>query len=126
MVHAVPVLMNIVSNLLLRTLNVSESIQIWSNPFIQVSRAGDSSRQAAELVLRWAQELMLLHSQSCSNHKCIFFPTHVLLLKKSDVYFRIFQILFSNWRSISKLCCWESLSRACHPILPWRMQKTIR
>ncbi|NWZ27840.1 ABCA5 protein, partial [Asarcornis scutulata] len=35
MVHAVPVLMNIVSNLLLRTLNVSESIQIWSNPFIQ-------------------------------------------------------------------------------------------
>lgn len=74
MVHAVPVLMNIVSNLLLRTLNVSESIQIWSNPFIQVSRAGDSSQQAAELVLRWAQELMLLHSQSCSNHKCIFFP----------------------------------------------------
>ncbi|NXI63371.1 ABCA5 protein, partial [Anseranas semipalmata] len=35
MVHSVPVLMNIVSNLLLRTLNVSESIQIWSNPFIQ-------------------------------------------------------------------------------------------
>ncbi|NXK49651.1 ABCA5 protein, partial [Chauna torquata] len=35
MVHSVPVLMNIVSNLLLRTLNVTESIQIWSNPFIQ-------------------------------------------------------------------------------------------
>lgn len=37
MVHSLPVLMNIVSNLLLRNLNVTESIQIWSNPFIQVS-----------------------------------------------------------------------------------------
>lgn len=36
MVHSVPVLMNIVSNLLLRNLNVTESIQIWSNPFVQV------------------------------------------------------------------------------------------
>ncbi|XP_008629370.1 PREDICTED: ATP-binding cassette sub-family A member 5 [Corvus brachyrhynchos] len=35
MVHSLPVLMNIVSNLLLRSLNVTESIQIWSNPFIQ-------------------------------------------------------------------------------------------
>ncbi|XP_010131445.1 PREDICTED: ATP-binding cassette sub-family A member 5-like, partial [Buceros rhinoceros silvestris] len=35
MVHSVPVLMNIVSNLLLRNLNVTESIQIWSNPFVQ-------------------------------------------------------------------------------------------
>uniref|UniRef100_A0A8D2MG94 ATP binding cassette subfamily A member 5 n=1 Tax=Zonotrichia albicollis TaxID=44394 RepID=A0A8D2MG94_ZONAL len=37
MVHSLPVLMNIVSNLLLRSLNVTESIQIWSNPFIQVN-----------------------------------------------------------------------------------------
>uniref|UniRef100_A0A8C0BD03 Cholesterol transporter ABCA5 n=1 Tax=Buteo japonicus TaxID=224669 RepID=A0A8C0BD03_9AVES len=37
MVHSLPVLMNIVSNLLLRNLNVTESIQIWSNPFIQVN-----------------------------------------------------------------------------------------
>uniref|UniRef100_A0A8C3KGP5 Cholesterol transporter ABCA5 n=1 Tax=Calidris pygmaea TaxID=425635 RepID=A0A8C3KGP5_9CHAR len=36
MVHSLPVLMNIVSNLLLRSLNVTESIQIWSNPFVQV------------------------------------------------------------------------------------------
>ncbi|NXJ80394.1 ABCA5 protein, partial [Trogon melanurus] len=35
MVHSLPVLMNIVSNLLLRNLNVTESIQIWSNPFVQ-------------------------------------------------------------------------------------------
>ncbi|XP_068769447.1 cholesterol transporter ABCA5 isoform X2 [Struthio camelus] len=35
MVHSLPVLINIVSNLLLRNLNVTESIQIWSNPFIQ-------------------------------------------------------------------------------------------
>ncbi|KFW91411.1 cholesterol transporter ABCA5 isoform X1 [Phalacrocorax carbo] len=35
MVHSLPVLMNIVSNLLLRNLNVTESIEIWSNPFIQ-------------------------------------------------------------------------------------------
>ncbi|NXP86191.1 ABCA5 protein, partial [Passerina amoena] len=35
MVHSLPVLMNIVSNLLLRSLNVTESIQIWSNPLIQ-------------------------------------------------------------------------------------------
>ncbi|NXD62039.1 ABCA5 protein, partial [Eolophus roseicapillus] len=35
MVHSLPVLMNIISNLLLRNLNVTESIQIWSNPFIQ-------------------------------------------------------------------------------------------
>ncbi|NXM08997.1 ABCA5 protein, partial [Tyrannus savana] len=35
MVHSLPVLMNIVSNLLLHSLNVTESIQIWSNPFIQ-------------------------------------------------------------------------------------------
>lgn len=39
MVHSLPVLMNIVSNLLLRSLNVTESIQIWSNPFIQVSNS---------------------------------------------------------------------------------------
>uniref|UniRef100_A0A8C3KJ69 Cholesterol transporter ABCA5 n=1 Tax=Calidris pygmaea TaxID=425635 RepID=A0A8C3KJ69_9CHAR len=38
MVHSLPVLMNIVSNLLLRSLNVTESIQIWSNPFVQVSK----------------------------------------------------------------------------------------
>lgn len=37
MVHSLPVLMNIVSNLLLRSLNVTESIQIWSNPLVQVS-----------------------------------------------------------------------------------------
>ncbi|NXP42679.1 ABCA5 protein, partial [Leiothrix lutea] len=37
MVHSLPVLMNIVSNLLLGSLNVTESIQIWSNPLIQVS-----------------------------------------------------------------------------------------
>uniref|UniRef100_A0A8B9FZN3 Cholesterol transporter ABCA5 n=1 Tax=Amazona collaria TaxID=241587 RepID=A0A8B9FZN3_9PSIT len=37
MVHSLPVLMNIISNLLLRNLNVTESIQIWSNPFIQVN-----------------------------------------------------------------------------------------
>lgn len=37
MVHSLPVLMNIVSNLLLHSLNVTESIQIWSNPFVQVS-----------------------------------------------------------------------------------------
>lgn len=37
MVHSLPVLMNIVSNLLLRSLNVTESIQIWSNPLIQAS-----------------------------------------------------------------------------------------
>ncbi|NWV69475.1 ABCA5 protein, partial [Malurus elegans] len=35
MVHSLPVLMNVISNLLLRSLNVTESIQIWSNPFIQ-------------------------------------------------------------------------------------------
>ncbi|NXD10076.1 ABCA5 protein, partial [Nothocercus nigrocapillus] len=35
MVHSLPVLFNIVSNLLLRNLNVTESIQIWSNPFVQ-------------------------------------------------------------------------------------------
>ncbi|KAM4673147.1 cholesterol transporter ABCA5 isoform 2-T4 [Amazona ochrocephala] len=35
MVHSLPVLMNIISNLLLRNLNVTENIQIWSNPFIQ-------------------------------------------------------------------------------------------
>ncbi|NXA35904.1 ABCA5 protein, partial [Eudromia elegans] len=35
MVHSLPVLFNIVSNLLLRSLNVTESIQIWSNPFVQ-------------------------------------------------------------------------------------------
>ncbi|NXV64755.1 ABCA5 protein, partial [Molothrus ater] len=35
MVHSLPVLMNIVSNLLLRSLNVTESIQIWSNPLVQ-------------------------------------------------------------------------------------------
>ncbi|NXM13575.1 ABCA5 protein, partial [Ploceus nigricollis] len=35
MVHSLPVLMNLVSNLLLRSLNVTESIQIWSNPLIQ-------------------------------------------------------------------------------------------
>ncbi|NXY37821.1 ABCA5 protein, partial [Pomatorhinus ruficollis] len=37
MVHSLPVLMNVVSNLLLGSLNVTESIQIWSNPLIQVS-----------------------------------------------------------------------------------------
>uniref|UniRef100_A0A8C3V6W8 Cholesterol transporter ABCA5 n=1 Tax=Catharus ustulatus TaxID=91951 RepID=A0A8C3V6W8_CATUS len=37
MVHSLPVLMNIVSNLLLRSLNVTESIQIWSNPLVQVN-----------------------------------------------------------------------------------------
>ncbi|XP_059720093.1 cholesterol transporter ABCA5 isoform X1 [Haemorhous mexicanus] len=35
MVHSLPVLMNVVSNLLLRSLNVTESIQVWSNPLIQ-------------------------------------------------------------------------------------------
>ncbi|XP_019349796.1 cholesterol transporter ABCA5 [Alligator mississippiensis] len=35
MVHSLPVLMNVISNLVLRDLNVTESIQIWSNPFIQ-------------------------------------------------------------------------------------------
>ncbi|NXR56080.1 ABCA5 protein, partial [Hippolais icterina] len=35
MVHSLPVLMNIVSNLLLGSLNVTENIQIWSNPLIQ-------------------------------------------------------------------------------------------
>ncbi|CAM5096965.1 unnamed protein product [Natator depressus] len=35
MVHSLPVLMNIISNLFLRNLNVTENIQIWSNPFIQ-------------------------------------------------------------------------------------------
>uniref|UniRef100_A0A8C9FCC6 Cholesterol transporter ABCA5 n=1 Tax=Pavo cristatus TaxID=9049 RepID=A0A8C9FCC6_PAVCR len=35
MVHSVPVLMNIISNLLLRALNVTESIQVWSHPFVQ-------------------------------------------------------------------------------------------
>uniref|UniRef100_A0A8C4VXT6 ATP binding cassette subfamily A member 5 n=1 Tax=Gopherus evgoodei TaxID=1825980 RepID=A0A8C4VXT6_9SAUR len=35
MVHALPVLMNIISNLFLHNLNVTENIQIWSNPFIQ-------------------------------------------------------------------------------------------
>lgn len=35
--HSLPVLMNIVSNLLLGSLNVTETIQIWSNPLIQVS-----------------------------------------------------------------------------------------
>lgn len=44
MVHSLPVLMNIVSNLLLRNLNVTESIQIWSNPFVQVSSTRGCSR----------------------------------------------------------------------------------
>lgn len=35
--HSLPVLMNIVSNLLLGSLNVTETIQIWSNPLVQVS-----------------------------------------------------------------------------------------
>lgn len=35
MVHSLPVLMNIISNLYLRSLNVTESIQVWSNPFFQ-------------------------------------------------------------------------------------------
>ncbi|XP_074871096.1 cholesterol transporter ABCA5 isoform X2 [Carettochelys insculpta] len=35
MVHSLPVLMNIISNLFLRNLNVTENIQIWSNPFTQ-------------------------------------------------------------------------------------------
>uniref|UniRef100_A0A8C3T9R7 Cholesterol transporter ABCA5 n=1 Tax=Chelydra serpentina TaxID=8475 RepID=A0A8C3T9R7_CHESE len=35
MVHSLPVLMNIISNLFLHNLNVTENIQIWSNPFIQ-------------------------------------------------------------------------------------------
>lgn len=38
MVHSLPVLMNIISNLYLRSLNVTESIQVWSNPFFQVSK----------------------------------------------------------------------------------------
>lgn len=38
MVHSLPVLMNIISNLLLRALNVTESIQVWSHPFVQVSQ----------------------------------------------------------------------------------------
>lgn len=37
MVHSLPVLINIISNLYLRSLNVTESIQTWSNPFFQVS-----------------------------------------------------------------------------------------
>lgn len=49
MVHSLPVLMNIVSNLLLRNLNVTESIQIWSNPFIQVSCSGGC---AAKITLK--------------------------------------------------------------------------
>ncbi|XP_066474234.1 cholesterol transporter ABCA5-like isoform X2 [Tiliqua scincoides] len=36
MVHSLPVLMNIISNLYLRSLNVTESIQVWSNPFFQI------------------------------------------------------------------------------------------
>uniref|UniRef100_K7FJW7 Cholesterol transporter ABCA5 n=1 Tax=Pelodiscus sinensis TaxID=13735 RepID=K7FJW7_PELSI len=35
MVHSLPVLMNIISNLFLHNLNVTENIQTWSNPFIQ-------------------------------------------------------------------------------------------
>ncbi|XP_066469630.1 cholesterol transporter ABCA5-like [Tiliqua scincoides] len=35
MVHSLPVLMNIISNLYLRSLNVTESIQVWSDPFFQ-------------------------------------------------------------------------------------------
>lgn len=38
MVHSLPVLMNIISNLLLRALNITESIQVWSHPFVQVSQ----------------------------------------------------------------------------------------
>lgn len=49
MVHSLPVLMNIVSNLLLRNLNVTESIQIWSNPFIQVSCSGGCT---AKIILK--------------------------------------------------------------------------
>ncbi|XP_067403405.1 cholesterol transporter ABCA5 isoform X2 [Emydura macquarii macquarii] len=35
MVHSLPVLINIISNLFLHNLNVTETIQIWSSPFIQ-------------------------------------------------------------------------------------------
>ncbi|XP_030064363.1 cholesterol transporter ABCA5 [Microcaecilia unicolor] len=35
MVHALPVLVNIISNLLLQNLNVTESIEIWSSPFFK-------------------------------------------------------------------------------------------
>lgn len=37
MVHSLPVMMNVISNLYLHSLNVTESISIWSSPFFQVS-----------------------------------------------------------------------------------------
>ncbi|XP_029455149.1 ATP-binding cassette sub-family A member 5 isoform X2 [Rhinatrema bivittatum] len=37
MLHALPVLVNIISNLFLQSLNVTEIIEIWSNPFFQES-----------------------------------------------------------------------------------------
>uniref|UniRef100_A0A670I6R1 Cholesterol transporter ABCA5 n=1 Tax=Podarcis muralis TaxID=64176 RepID=A0A670I6R1_PODMU len=36
MVHSLPVMMNIISNLYLHNLNVTERIHVWSNPFFQV------------------------------------------------------------------------------------------
>lgn len=38
MVYSLPVMMNIISNYYLYHLNVTEAIQIWSTPFIQVSK----------------------------------------------------------------------------------------
>ncbi|XP_062976125.1 cholesterol transporter ABCA5 [Elgaria multicarinata webbii] len=35
MVHSLPVMMNIISNLYLHSLNVTERIHVWSNPFFQ-------------------------------------------------------------------------------------------
>ncbi|XP_034959956.1 cholesterol transporter ABCA5 isoform X2 [Zootoca vivipara] len=35
MVHSLPVMMNIISNLYLHNLNVTETIHVWSNPFFQ-------------------------------------------------------------------------------------------
>ncbi|XP_077184465.1 cholesterol transporter ABCA5 [Paroedura picta] len=35
MVHSLPVMMNVISNLYLRILNVTENINIWSSPFFQ-------------------------------------------------------------------------------------------
>lgn len=35
MVHSLPVMMNVISNLYLHSLNVTESISIWSSPFFQ-------------------------------------------------------------------------------------------
>lgn len=37
MVYCLPVMMNIISNYYLYHLNVTEAIQTWSTPFIQVS-----------------------------------------------------------------------------------------